>query len=61
MTRKDYKVIAEALRECRPDKATDSAKRIGWEWAVDAVASACARDNPRFSYAKFREAVYRES
>jgi hypothetical protein len=52
MTRKDYRLIAEALR--RSPYRKDSF--FQWEATVGSIADAMAKDNPRFDRRKFLEA-----
>lgn len=47
MTRKDYILIAEALKEAHA-YAIDAARRLGVASAAYHVADALAYDNPRF-------------
>lgn len=57
MTKKDYKLIAGALRSSRPliggtvYKRTQLAKQ--WESDVVEIAKVLANANPRFNYDKF--------
>ncbi len=53
MTRKDYVLIAEALRESRPQMGGIE----GWNCAAIGVADALARDNPRFDRERFLKAA----
>lgn len=52
MTKKDYIIIAEALKSCRTGMATDEMLR-GVDHAVESLAVALARDNPKFAKAHF--------
>lgn len=56
MTRKDYVLIASALREVYHSH-TDTLIRSGVLSAADSIASALANDNPRFDRARFCLAV----
>jgi hypothetical protein len=47
MTRKDFEQLARALRERYPHNEPD--KQHGYDAAINAVAAACYRDNPRFN------------
>ena len=55
MTRKDYKLLADALRSVRPDGIP--MRFEAWQFAVHAVADALAQDNPRFNLSRFLEAA----
>ena len=54
MTRKDYRILAEALREARPQTWPTNAGP--WTRAVDNIAIALKADNPRFDRGKFLDA-----
>ena len=56
MTRKDYELIAKALRDARADFLGDD-DIDAFDAAVWAIGDALQEDNPRFSYARFNEAV----
>jgi hypothetical protein len=56
MTRKDYELIAKALREARQPFLGDD-DLDAFDAAVWALGDALQLDNPRFSYARFNEAV----
>lgn len=62
MTRKDYQLIAaeleRSLPEHRPSPEANDYRRIGFALAVEAVARALGRDNPRFDQSRFYRAVY---
>ncbi len=66
MTRKDYQLIAEALRKARPieqgppDSHKDVA-RAQHRVAVSYITGALAKDNPRFDAQKFLNAIYKEA
>lgn len=51
MTRKDYVMLAAALRAARPPKG--SADRFGWARCVQSVGDALAVDNPAFDRPRF--------
>ena len=56
MTRKDYILLAVAIRESRiydPTEATAPAQR---EFTARCIAAALARDNPRFDRDRFMKA-----
>lgn len=58
MTRKDYELIARALRSSRLHlPAMDPQYRVGakdqWETTVEEVADELERENPRFDRNKF--------
>ncbi|HYT36283.1 MAG TPA: hypothetical protein VEL49_03815 [Ktedonobacteraceae bacterium] len=53
MSRKDYRDVAKALRELiqtspHPDE---------WEDVIDTLARVFKKDNPRFSYSRFRDYI----
>lgn len=54
MTRKDYKLIAAALREAKPEG--DNMALATWQLTVNNIATALAGDNPRFDYQIFLKA-----
>jgi len=54
MTLKDYELIAGAIAEER--RAHSAPSRFGVDSTADAVASALARDNPRFDRERFLKA-----
>lgn len=59
MTRKDYILIADALREARMHNLRDAAPGSGAYWlrvAASEVARALAEDNPRFDRERFLKA-----
>ncbi len=62
MTRKDYQLIAEALRKARPieqgDEVSRAVARAQHRVAVSYITGALAGDNPRFDEGKFLDAVY---
>ncbi len=53
MTRKDYIVLAEALRSTKPSVTSSWQHDEQWELDVVAIAEALKRDNPRMNYDKF--------
>jgi hypothetical protein len=53
MTRKDYVLIAAALKAQQPAPHWDANKRTQYELDCKAVASAFASDNSRFSRERF--------
>lgn len=57
MTRKDYELLAAALRSSRATNYTNSANRAlynnGVNNAAHNIARALRRDNPRFDYVRF--------
>lgn len=61
MTRKDYVLLAEALKEARnhcwavevPDPASF---RVGLQAAAEEIAGALGRDNPKFDRDRFLKA-----
>jgi hypothetical protein len=59
MTRKDYVLIAEHLAGDWPDltEVQGSGARRGFEQAIQRVADAFGRDNPRFDRARFLAAA----
>lgn len=62
MTRKDYILIASALREARlsDDEATQETDEQ-WTRVVNRVARALANDNPSFDRARFVAACMKEA
>ena len=67
MTRKDYILIANALRDarakirqCEPEESLADLCD-GVSYAIDYITDALARDNPRFDRAKFLEACGAEA
>jgi hypothetical protein len=70
MTRKDYKKIAEVLREGRPERQQDhkdfairqwsNGARDAWETIVIRMARMLAADNPRLDKEKFVAACRKE-
>ncbi len=55
MTRKDYQVVAEALRETRPNQATDPGAFHQWQTVRNRVAWALKVNYRNFDIAKFME------
>jgi hypothetical protein len=60
MSRKDYELIADAMRQSKPD-STKSSKSISddllqWRKSVDALCNKLAANNPRFLSKQFKEA-----
>lgn len=53
MTRKDYQLIAAALRLARTTNPTSKAHRIALADAAIILARELANDNPRFDRARF--------
>jgi hypothetical protein len=70
MTQKDYKKIAEVLREERPERQQDhkdfailqwsNGARDEWETIIIRMARMLAADNPRFDKKKFLAACHKE-
>lgn len=56
MTRKDYELIAAALKQAR-DAAPGHEWRLGVLDAADLIGRALRRDNPRFEKARFMAAA----
>ncbi len=57
MTRKDYVLLAKALRDAEPVRATiGSPERVAWFAACASVSDALMRENPRFNSARFMDA-----
>lgn len=52
MTRKDFELIAAALKNSKPLPELP-ANQHGWRNAVHAVANALADENPRFDHERF--------
>jgi hypothetical protein len=57
MTRKDYILIADALRSEKPNDGWDPNKRVQWDLDCKAIAQALAGDNPRFDREHFLAVV----
>lgn len=55
MTRKDYILIAAALKEARDTIASEY--HLGYKQAAYCLADALARDNPRFDRERFLKAA----
>jgi hypothetical protein len=55
MTRKDYKLIAEAIAATRKNGPADAQGALSY--LTGYVASGLAKENPRFSFLKFRQAA----
>ena len=55
MTRKDYILIARALRESRPGIGYER-NLLAWEGTCIRMADALAADNPRFDRERFMRA-----
>lgn len=55
MRRRDYELIAKALRDSQPLPNGDRARdwHRGWSEARDAIADALVQDNPAFDRARF--------
>lgn len=53
MTRKDYILLVDALREAHPHMVHQSEEREQWQVDCESIADALARDNPRFDRARF--------
>jgi hypothetical protein len=53
MTRKDFILIANALRECRPASAPTSPEWQQWAQCVRCMANALGADNARFERTRF--------
>jgi hypothetical protein len=60
MTRKDYRLIADALRTAplRPDSPREDWSQRTADYLTCAVADALAADNPRFDRTRFLAAAY---
>lgn len=62
MTKKDFKLIADALRRAKPALTPDTedkweaAQYAQYEWTVMMAANALNSTNPRFNRARFIEA-----
>lgn len=54
LTRKHFRIVAEAMKTCKHDEATIAGR--SWADAVWALAEAFALDNPRFDRAAFLHA-----
>jgi hypothetical protein len=53
MTRKDYKLLAGALKSERPGENWDANKRVQWNQDVKAIARVLASDNVRSNHGVF--------
>ncbi len=60
MTRKDYQLIAEALRKAAPDTLHPSFPVLYSQWRHDTnkIMRALQADNPRFDAAKFHDHIF---
>lgn len=56
VSRKHFKLIADALHAQRPEKHWDANKRTQWELDVKAIADALSNMNPRFDRYRFERA-----
>lgn len=52
MSRRNYQAFADELERIRPT-AEDTKQYQTWTQCVEAIASACKRDNARFNYERF--------
>jgi hypothetical protein len=55
MTKKDFQLIASALRESFPERGSEHPTQQ-WERTVHTIASALSESNPRFDRARFLSA-----
>lgn len=53
MTRKDFVLIADALKSCRPDVSASDPAWQSWAQCVRCVAQALGGTNSRFDRARF--------
>jgi len=53
MSRKDYRAIAKALRELKKTSPIPQ----GWDNIIDQLSAVFKKDNPRFSYDRFRDYI----
>jgi len=53
MTRKDYDILAGAMRSACPEKHWDPNKMAQWEVTINRLVDALAADNPRFKQGLF--------
>ena len=60
MTRKDYVLIADAMKRARPVILNNRGPLDMWESCVDELAQALARSNPRFDAQRFINACRAE-
>lgn len=56
MTRKDYVLIAAAIKAVTEEHSADSVVN-GITWTAERIADALARDNPRFDRERFLKAA----
>lgn len=56
MTRKDYRLIASALKDAREEAKPRKASFFGIDVAAKRIADALEKDNPAFKRAVFLEA-----
>ena len=56
MSRKDYQLIADALKYTKPAN-TPSLELAQWQKDVDSIALALSRDNERFDRERFSKAA----
>jgi hypothetical protein len=53
MTRRDFELIAQALKEQRPGEHWDANKHVQWDLDVKALAKMARAQNLRFDFQKF--------
>lgn len=56
ISRKHFQMIADELKNSRPEAHWDANKTTQWTMDVKAIASALARLNPRFDFDRFYRA-----
>ena len=56
MTRKHFRLLADALRHNAPTFASSNAEVALFTQIVDGIATACREANPRFNRARFEAA-----
>jgi hypothetical protein len=56
MTRKDFQLLADALKNARPAEKHGILAKLAWEVSVHSVSHALLKINPRFDKVKFKEA-----
>jgi hypothetical protein len=61
MTKRDFEMIAAALRDTRPLPSREPGERVRWLEIVDTFASRLGRSNPAFDRERFTAACGRNT
>jgi len=56
MTQRDFKILARALHDAKPEADCGPGMMYTWVRCVDNIAYVLKQDNPRFDARKFRDA-----